>query len=90
MNVRPKNCFHCWFVFKLEIKVKNLFKYKDNLVHFASLLGVFFLFINEFKYIYFLPNFENIEHSDAMFDSFCYYLDENSPSLCHHPPAGPF
>ena len=90
MNIRPKSCFHCWFVFMLEIKVKKLFKHKDNLVYFASLLGDFFLFLNESKYIYFSPNFENIEHIDAMFYCFCYYLDEYNPCLNHHPPAGPF
>ena len=87
MKKRPNNCFHCWFVFTLEIKVKKLFKYKYNLVHFGSLLGDFFLFINEFKYIYFSPNFENIEHTDTMFYSFCYYLDNKKSCLCHHPPA---
>ena len=90
MNVRSKNCFHCWFAFMIKIKVKKLFKYKNNVVHFASPLGDFFLFINKFRYIYFSPNFENIEHFDAMFYSFCYYLDENEPCLCHHLPAGPF
>ena len=25
MNVRPKNCFHCWFVFMLEIKGKTVY-----------------------------------------------------------------
>ena len=52
LNVRAQNCFHCWFLFMMEIKVKKHFKYRNNIVHFASLLGDFFTFINKFKYIY--------------------------------------
>ena len=46
----------------VEIKVNLLFKYKNNLVYFASLLDDFFKFINKYKYIYTSPNFQNIKY----------------------------
>ena len=90
INVRARNCFHCWFIFMVEIKVKKLFKYKNNIVHFASLLGDFFSFINALKYIYCSVDFQNSEYYDSMYYSFSYYLDQYEPCLCHHPPSGPF
>ena len=90
LNVRAKNCFHCWFLFMVEIKVKELFEYRKNIVRFASLLGDFFAFINKFKYICMSRNFSNSEYYDSMYNSFSYYLDEYDSCLCYHPPSGPF
>ena len=42
MDVRPKNCFHCWFLFMIEIKIKLLFKYKDNIARFFIIARQFF------------------------------------------------
>ena len=89
MNVRAKNCFHCWFLFMIEIKVKILFKYRNSIVHFASLLADFSAFINEFKYIYLSPDFENSEHYVSMFNSFSYFVNEYDSCLCYCPPSGP-
>ena len=86
INVRSKELFSLL----VEIKVKKLFKYRNNIVHFASLLGDFFSFINEFKYIYCSVDFQNSEYCNSMYYSFSYYLDQYEPCLCHHPPSGPF
>ena len=48
---RAKNCFHCWFVFLIEIKLEILHKHRNNLIYFVSLFQDFFLFTNKFKYI---------------------------------------
>ena len=48
---RATNCFHCWFVFLIKIKLENIYKYRNNLIYFASLLSDFFSLINKFKYI---------------------------------------
>ena len=90
MNVRARNCFHCWFLFMVEIKVKILLKYKNNIVHFPSLLSDFFSFVNKFNYIYYSPDFENSEYYDSMYNSFSYFLDKYDSCLCYHPPSGPF
>ena len=89
-NVRAKNCFHCWFLFMIEIKVKILFKYRNNIVRFASLLGDFFSFINKLKYIYISPDFQNSEYYDVLYNSFSYYLNENDSCLCFHLLSGLF
>lgn len=31
ITVRANNCFHCWFLFMLEIKIKLIYKYRNNL-----------------------------------------------------------
>ena len=87
--VRAENCFHCWFLFMLEIKIKIFFKNRDKIIHFASLLSDFFAFINKFKYIYVSPDFSNVE-IDMSYDSFHYHLNETDPCLCYHLSYGPF
>ena len=62
MAVRARNCFFCWLVKMVELKVNILFKYRNNLVYFISLLDDFFKFINKYEYIYTSPNFQNIEY----------------------------
>ena len=81
MSVLPKNCFHCWFLFMIEIKIKLLFKYKDNIVRFTSLLDSFLKFINQYKYIYFSPNFQNIDYDYLnVYDlCLCCYSSESTP-----------
>ena len=90
VNVRANNCFHFWFVFMLEIKVKKPFNKRNNIVHFTSLLIDFFSFINKFKYIYLSPDFQNSKYFDSMFDSFPHFLNEYDSCLCYHPQSGPF
>ena len=90
MNVRARNCFHCWFLLLVEIKVKIIFEYRNNIFRFASLLGDFFKLINEFKYIYLLPNFKNTKYYDSMFNFFSYYLNEYDSCFCYCPPTGSF
>ena len=80
MAVRARNCFFFWFVNMVEIKVNILFKYKNNLVRFVSLLDDFFKFINKYKYIYTSPNFQNIEYD--YFETFYFYLDPYKLYLC--------
>ena len=41
---RAQNCFHCWFTFLIEIKVKNIYKKRKSLVHLANLLTEIFYF----------------------------------------------
>ena len=84
ITTRAKNCFHCWFVFLIEIKLDKLHKYRNNLIYFVSLFQDFFLFINKFKYIYILPNYTNKKYSDLKYESFSYYLSVNDPCLCYH------
>ena len=79
----PENCFHCWFTFLIEIKIKIVFKKRDNLVHLASSLIEFFKLINKFKYIYVQPNYEEINHFDN-YESFNYYLNPNLGCLCYN------
>ena len=90
INVRANNCFHCWFLFMMEIKVKKLFKNRNNIVHFASLLSDIFSFLNKFKYIYLSPDFENCKYYDSMYNSFSYFLDEYNSCLWYHSTSGPF
>ena len=85
-----RNCFHCWFVFLMEIKLKTLYKYKNNLIRFTSLLIDFLSFINQFKYIYVRPNYTNVEYFDLKSGSFHYYLDKNDSYLCYCSDSGPF
>ena len=40
---KANNCFHCWFIMMIEIKVNKIYKKRNNLVHFASSLADFFL-----------------------------------------------
>ena len=77
---RAQNCFHCWFIFLIEIKVKNIYKKRESLVHLASLLTEFFNLINKFKYIYQTPNYQNMEYN--YYEIFTYYLNENLGCLC--------
>ena len=78
---RAKNCFYCWFLFMLEIKVKIIYKYKDNPVHLASLLIEFFYFLNEYHYIYQRLNYQNMEFD--YYEHFNDYLDVNLGCLCY-------
>ena len=78
---RQQNCFHCWFSFLIEIKVKNIYKKKDSLVHLVSLLTEFFSLINKFKYIYVRPNYQKMELE--YYETFNYYLNPNLGCLCY-------
>ena len=80
ITVRANNCFHCWFLFTLEIKIKLIHKYRNNLVQLASLLIKFFEFINKYKYIYQCPNYQNMELD--YYNQFEEYLDEKLGCLC--------
>ena len=82
VSPRARNCFHCWFVFLMEIKLKKLYKDKNNLIRFTSLLIDFFSFINKFKYIYVQPDHTNVKYFDLRYESFHYYLSENDSCLC--------
>ena len=82
VSPRARNCFHCWFVFLMEIKLKKLYKDKNNLIRFTSLLIDFFSFINKFKYIYVQPDHTNVKYFDLRCESFHYYLSENDSCLC--------
>ena len=55
----------------VELKVNILFKYRNNLVYFISLLDDFFKFINKYEYIYTSPNFQNIEYD--YFETFIFF-----------------
>ena len=87
VSPRARNCFHCWFVFLMEIKLKNLYKRKNNLIRFISLLTDFFSFINKFKYIYIRPDYTNVKYFDLRHESFHYYL--NDSCLCCCSESGP-
>ena len=43
---KANNCFHCWFIMMIEIKVNKIYKKRNNLVHFASSLTDFFCFFS--------------------------------------------
>ena len=91
VSPRARNCFHCWFVFLMEIKLKKLYKHKNNLIRFTSLPIDFFSFINKFKYIYVQPDYTNVKYFDLRHESFHYYLSENDSCLCCCcPESGPF
>ena len=77
----PQNYFYCWFTFLIKIKVKIIYKKKDNLVHLASALIEFFELVNKFKYIYIRPNYEKIDYFDN-YETFNYYLNPNLGCLC--------
>lgn len=79
---RAHNRFHCWFMFLLEIKIKIIYKKRNNLVHLTSLLINFFNLINKFKYIYQSPNFQNIVEGGYN-QTFSYYLDKKLGCLCY-------
>ena len=83
---RAMNCFHCWFVLFIKIKVEKLYKHRNNLVYFASLLIDFFSFINKYKYIYIRSDFANIKYLHP--ESFNFYLSTNDPCLCYCPESG--
>ena len=83
------NCFHCWFVFLIKIKLEKIYKYRNNLVYFASLLSDFFSLINKFKHIYIQPDYTNIEFYDLKFESFGYYLGKWDSCLCCCSESGP-
>ena len=74
----------------MEIKLKILYKYRNNLTRFTSLKRFFFSFINQFKYVSVRPDYTNVEHLDLMFESFSYYLDENVSCLCYCSESGHF
>ena len=81
ISIRSQNCFHCWFIFLVEIKIKIIYKKRNNLVHSASLLIDFFNLINKFKYIYQRPNYQNIVETNY-YETFNSYLNENLGCLC--------
>ena len=87
VSPRARNCFHCWFVFLMEIKLKKLYKHKNKLIRFTSLLTDFFSFINKFKYIYIRPDYTNVKYFDLRHESFHYYL--NDSCLCCCSESGP-
>ena len=87
VSPRARNCFHCWFVFLMEIKLKKLYKHKNKLIRFTSLLTGFFSFINKFKYIYIRPDYTNVKYFDLRHESFHYYL--NDSCLCCCSESGP-
>ena len=89
ITIRAYNCFHCWFLTMIEIKVEKLFQYKNDIVRFASLLSDFFAFINNFKDIYLSPNFENFDYYDCSSLSFSFFLNEYDSCLCSCPLTGP-
>ena len=78
---KSKNCFYCWFLLMVKTKVEIIYKYKNKLPHLASLLIKFFQFINEYKYIYQQPNYQNMEFD--YYESFPDYFDENLSCLCY-------
>ena len=79
----PENCFYCWFTFLIKIKVKLIYKKKDNLVHLTSALIEFFELLNKFKYIYIQPNYEKIDYFEN-YETFSYYLNPNLGCLCYN------
>ena len=81
--VRANNCFLCWFIFLVEIKIKTIYKKRNNLVHLVNLLIDFFNLMNKFKYIYQSPNFQNMVETDY-YETFNYYLDEKLGCLCNN------
>ena len=90
VSPRARSCFHCWFIILIEIKLKILYKYRNNLIHFTSLLIDFFSFINKFKYIYIRPDYTNSQYFDLRHKFFHYYLNENDSCLCYCSESGPF
>ena len=38
ISSQAHNCFHCWFTFLIEIKIKIIYKKRNNLVQLAILL----------------------------------------------------
>ena len=75
----------------MEIKLKKLYKDKNNLIRFTSLLIDFFSFINKFKYIYVQPDYTNVKYFDLRRESFHYYLSESDSCLsCCCSESGPF
>ena len=87
---RAGNCFHCWFVMMVEIKVKKIYAKRNNIVHFASSLADFFSFLVKFKHINSRPNYEPVSEFDGPYVAFGYFLDEWAPCFCLHGEGGPF
>ena len=90
VSPRAQNYFYCWFAFLMEIKLKTLYKYRNNLICFTSLLLDFFSFINQSKYVYVQPNYTNDEYFNLKCESFHYYLNERDSCLCYGSVSGPF
>ena len=82
LTARAENCFHCWFVFLIKIKINIIYKKRNNLVHLASLLIDFFKLINKFKYIYQKPDYQNMDFD--YYNSFNWYFNENLSCLCYN------
>ena len=82
VSPRARNCFHCWFVFLMKIKLRKLYKYKNNLIRFTSLPIDFFSFMIKFKYIYVQPDYTNVKYFNLRCESFHQYLSENDSCLC--------
>lgn len=83
----PENCFYCWFLFLIKIKVKIIYKKKDNLVHLCSCLIEFFTLIDKFKHIYIRPNYDNIDKYEVSwwfnaYETFKLYFEANYVCLC--------
>ena len=76
------DCFYCDFLYWLQQLCTKIYKYKDD-EKVCYYLNDFFKKINEYKYIFISPNFQNMEEVSEKINlkSFDFYFNERYSCL---------